>query len=75
MAAEAAARAAIAAELVGLRATRTFRYTAELRSAYGRLRKIANPPEPTPPEPTPSEPTPPEPTPPEPTPSEQTSSP
>ncbi len=55
LAAEAAARAAIAAELVGLRATRTFRYTAELRSAYGRLRKIANPPEPTPSEPTPPE--------------------
>ncbi|HLI57243.1 MAG TPA: hypothetical protein VKY26_09475, partial [Actinomycetota bacterium] len=51
LSAEAAARAAIEAELIGLRATRTFRYTAELRSAYGRLRRIAAPPEP-PPEPT-----------------------
>ena len=37
---EAGGRAAIEAELRALRATRTFRYTAELRSAYSRLRRI-----------------------------------
>lgn len=42
---EAAARAAAIEELLALRATRTFRYTAELRSAYGRLRKITSVPE------------------------------
>jgi hypothetical protein len=42
---ESEARQAAEAELVALRATRTFRYTAELRTAYGQLRRIANPPE------------------------------
>ncbi|MGH2717676.1 MAG: hypothetical protein ACRDJU_03715 [Actinomycetota bacterium] len=45
LAAEAGARAAIQAELAGLRATRTFRYTAELRSAYGKLRQMAGTPD------------------------------
>lgn len=43
--AEAVGRAAAQAELIGLRATRTFRYTAELRSVYGRLRRLAESPE------------------------------
>ncbi|HEU5001820.1 MAG TPA: hypothetical protein VFW71_03450 [Actinomycetota bacterium] len=43
--AEAGGRAATEAELLALRATRTFRYTAELRSVYGRLRRIAESPE------------------------------
>ena len=41
--AEAGQRAEIEAELIGLRATRTFRYTAELRTAYSRLRQIGLP--------------------------------
>jgi HAMP domain-containing protein len=40
--AEAEARLAVEEELAGLRATRTFRYTAELRSVYGRLRKLGD---------------------------------
>jgi len=38
--AEAAARTNVEAELAALRATRTFRYTAELRTMYGRLRQM-----------------------------------
>jgi chromosome segregation ATPase len=46
--AEAAARLAVQEELSALRATRTFRYTAELRSVYGRLRQLGeSPPKPT----------------------------
>ena len=41
--AEAAARASTQEELAALRATRTFRYTAELRTVYGRLRRITDP--------------------------------
>jgi hypothetical protein len=46
--AEAGARLAVQEELSALRATRTFRYTAELRSVYGRLRRLgdASPPPP-----------------------------
>jgi hypothetical protein len=44
--AETSLRAAAEAELIALRATRTFRYTAELRTAYGRLRRIGAPPNP-----------------------------
>jgi predicted nucleic acid-binding Zn-ribbon protein len=40
--AEIEARLAVEEELAGLRATRTFRYTAELRSVYGRLRKLGD---------------------------------
>jgi hypothetical protein len=40
--AEAGTRLAVEEELAGLRATRTFRYTAELRSVYGRLRKLGD---------------------------------
>ena len=42
--AEAAARLAAQEELSALRATRTFRYTAELRSVYGRLRQLGDSP-------------------------------
>jgi hypothetical protein len=42
--AEAAARLAVQEELSALRATRTFRYTAELRSVYGRLRQLGESP-------------------------------
>ena len=42
--AEAAARLAAQEELSALRATRTFRYTAELRSVYGRLRQLGESP-------------------------------
>lgn len=42
---EAAARQAVEEELARLRATRTFRYTAEMRSVYGRLRRMAEAPE------------------------------
>jgi hypothetical protein len=46
--AEAATRLAAQEELSALRATRTFRYTAELRSVYGRLRQLGeSPPKPT----------------------------
>jgi len=46
--AEAAARLAAQEELSALRATRTFRYTAELRSVYGRIRQLGeSPPKPT----------------------------
>lgn len=45
--AEAAARLAAQEELSALRATRTFRYTAELRSVYGRIRQLGeSPPKP-----------------------------
>ena len=40
--AEAKARSATEAELAGLRATRTFRYTAELRNVYARLRRMSD---------------------------------
>ena len=40
--AEAKARLATEAELAGLRATRTFRYTAELRNVYARLRRMSD---------------------------------
>ena len=43
--AEAAARHGLEEELAGLRATRTFRYTAELRSVYGRLRQMGDRPQ------------------------------
>jgi len=43
--AEAGGRAATEAELLALRATRTFRYTAELRAVYSRLRRLAESPE------------------------------
>lgn len=43
--AEAEGRAATEAELLALRATRTFRYTAELRAVYSRLRRLAESPE------------------------------
>jgi len=43
--AEAASRMAVEGELAALRATRTFRYTAELRTVYGRLRRIGDAPE------------------------------
>ena len=56
--AEAAARLATQEELAALRATRTFRYTAELRSVYGRLRQLGDsPPAPTGPPADPSPPT------------------
>jgi len=40
--AEAKARSVTEAELAGLRATRTFRYTAELRNVYARLRRMSD---------------------------------
>jgi HAMP domain-containing protein len=40
--AEAEGRLGVEEELAGLRATRTFRYTAELRNVYGRLRKLGD---------------------------------
>jgi hypothetical protein len=40
--AEVEGRLAVEEELAGLRATRTFRYTAELRNVYGRLRKLGD---------------------------------
>jgi hypothetical protein len=53
--AEAEARLAVEEELAGLRATRTFRYTAELRSVYGRLRKLGDDSAPTAEPPPPAE--------------------
>jgi len=53
--AEADARLAVEEELAGLRATRTFRYTAELRSVYGRLRKLGDSSPPTADPPPPAE--------------------
>jgi HAMP domain-containing protein len=53
--AETDARLAVEEELAGLRATRTFRYTAELRSVYGRLRKLGDSSPPTADAPPPAE--------------------
>ena len=53
--AETDARLAVEEELAGLRATRTFRYTAELRSVYGRLRKLGDTSPPTADPPPPAE--------------------
>ena len=53
--AEAAARLAVQEELSALRATRTFRYTAELRSVYGRLRQLGDTPPPPADRPPPAE--------------------
>ena len=53
--AETDVRLAVEEELAGLRATRTFRYTAELRSVYGRLRKLGDTSPPTADPPPPAE--------------------